>query len=618
MADRAVSAEAAADLATMADRAASAVVAAAATISVAQVVSEGGSAATFAAKEPRALRLVQGGSGIGGAVFNQAGTMVIENSTITGNAARGGDAVASPGQSGGAFGGGVFNLDGNVTLTNATIANNTVTAGATAFVQQVVGTADGGELVNGSYYFGAATTSEIATITVSNSIISHTGTGSTITNYLASDSTGSATINAPGPNIVFGTVTNLGGPVSGTPFTNADPNLGPLANNGGFTFTMAPNAGSPAIDAGSNTAASGLTTDQRGGSFVRAFNGTVDLGAFEVQPPPPPVTMAAVASNSGEVVVTNANTGAKILDFRPFDTATSKYIGQMSLALGDVNGDGETDLIVATRGTRAGKIKVFDGAGIVAGRVTQPTQTILVAFPVSGYKQGLTVASADVNGDGIDDIVAASRTSTGTSGTRLPATVVVYAGADTGAGGTLSGATIGSFQPIGTATDGIYVTAGDTTGDGKAEIAVSSANRSLVKIYQWSSGVFNQLGGNLTPFGATAFAPGNGDGQICAVNVGGSTTVDFEFGRLDTTGAVDLQLVDGSGGNLASYSKGSNVSFFALDSVDVAKDNNGKVMLARVTPAGGASIDLLDPTTGTADTPLNGFLTLAGKVTVAG
>jgi Bacterial Ig-like domain (group 3)/FG-GAP-like repeat/FG-GAP repeat len=380
-------------------------------------------------------------------------------------------------------------------------------------------------------------------------------------------------------------------------------------DNGTHTFTATlKTAGSQSLTA-TDAATSSITGSQSG---ITVTNPS----------PPPPISLAAVGNGTGNVVVFNSNTGTKYLQFRPFNTPNSPYIGQISIALGDVNGDGVADLIIATRGKRAGKIKVFDGAGIIAGTVTQPTQTLLVAFPLSpngkaadnGYKQGLTVAAADVNGDGIDDIAVASRTATSsTTGALLPATVVVYAGAT----GRLSGNILGSFRPIGTATDGLYVAAGDLTGDGKAEVVVSSSNHAMVKIYSQTNGNFTQLGSTLGDGGA--LVPTSGDGQVCAFPVNGSSSVDIITGSLDTlTGASDLQVFDGSGNQLATYHVGSGASFFALDTIDLNQDGNSEVMLALVTPSGGPTIDLLNPMTGAIVGTLNGFLNLSGKVTVGG
>ena len=58
---------------------------------------------------------------------------------------------------------------------------------------------------------------------------------------------------------------------------NTDPKLGPLANNGGPTLTMALLPGSPAIDAGDTSLAP--ATDQRG--FPRPAGLAADIGAFE-------------------------------------------------------------------------------------------------------------------------------------------------------------------------------------------------------------------------------------------------------------------------------------------------------------------------------------------------
>jgi hypothetical protein len=62
----------------------------------------------------------------------------------------------------------------------------------------------------------------------------------------------------------------------------ADPRLGTLADNGGPTKTIALLPGSPAIDAGDNSAAGLPSTDQRG--LARIIGPGVDIGAFELQP----------------------------------------------------------------------------------------------------------------------------------------------------------------------------------------------------------------------------------------------------------------------------------------------------------------------------------------------
>ncbi|WP_204101897.1 MULTISPECIES: choice-of-anchor Q domain-containing protein, partial [Spirulina sp. CCY15215] len=64
---------------------------------------------------------------------------------------------------------------------------------------------------------------------------------------------------------------------------NVDPLLLPLGNYGGVTQTHALSLSSPALNAGSNALAAGLSTDQRGAPGARIVDGTVDMGAFEWQ-----------------------------------------------------------------------------------------------------------------------------------------------------------------------------------------------------------------------------------------------------------------------------------------------------------------------------------------------
>jgi len=213
----------------------------------------------------------------------------------------------------------------------------------------------------------AQLSAQTATVTIANSILSSAGPGSTLHNY-QDQPTGSAVLNATGPNIVLGLVANHNGTVSGTPFTAADPLLGPLADNGGPTPTMALLPGSPAIDAGNNAVASaaGLTTDQRGFG-PRAVNGIADLGAFEVGAVPPgavpPAVVPAraiVADLVNEAVLTKrkgphrlffqlfvrvsfADTGALKSEFlSPFQRPPFRSIG---LTVFNSDGDGVADSV---------------------------------------------------------------------------------------------------------------------------------------------------------------------------------------------------------------------------------------------------------------------------------
>jgi hypothetical protein len=97
----------------------------------------------------------------------------------------------------------------------------------------------------------------------------------------------SGTLNSGGRNLIGDGTGGTGydpTDLVGTASHPIDPKLGPLQNNGGPTQTMALLLGSPAIGAGDTTGAP--PTDQRGAP--RIVNGTIDIGAYEVQAAPAP------------------------------------------------------------------------------------------------------------------------------------------------------------------------------------------------------------------------------------------------------------------------------------------------------------------------------------------
>src|SRR5205814_1417224 len=72
---------------------------------------------------------------------------------------------------------------------------------------------------------------------------------------------GAVTVSSQGDNISNDNTCLLTGPGDRT---SLDPQLGPLADNGGFTLTHAPQPGSPAVDAVVHNTCPPPTTDQRG------------------------------------------------------------------------------------------------------------------------------------------------------------------------------------------------------------------------------------------------------------------------------------------------------------------------------------------------------------------
>lgn len=190
------------------------------------------------------------GSGLGGAVFNRA-ALQLHNVTVANNTARGGDPATVPGDG---LGGGLFNEGGSVFLRHATLGSNSALRSPTTLA---FGRSLGGGLFS--------TNGDVILV---NSIVAHSLSGSN----------GFGVFVDQGHNLSSDGSLNFTAPGS---VNHTDPKLGPLADYGGPTRTMALLAGSPALDA----AASGdcPATDQRG--IARPFGGACDIGAFESAPP---------------------------------------------------------------------------------------------------------------------------------------------------------------------------------------------------------------------------------------------------------------------------------------------------------------------------------------------
>jgi len=217
---------------------------------------------------------------LGGGLYN-AGTATVSNCTFVGNAAT---TIEVPGiVSAGTIrpdlgtditnGGAILNA-GTLTLTDSTITGNNADNGGALYNS---GTATVSDCTISGNYQNIANQTPGGTLTLANSIVAGSTDGTV-------DVAGA--IKSLGHNLIGVIDSTSSGYVSsdltGTSAHPLNPDLAPLANNGGPTQTQLPLAGSPAIGAGSVTLIpTGVTTDQRG--FARVVSGKVDIGAVELQ-----------------------------------------------------------------------------------------------------------------------------------------------------------------------------------------------------------------------------------------------------------------------------------------------------------------------------------------------
>ena len=221
-----------------------------------------------------------GGSGSGGGVYN-SGQATLTNCTVSGNITTVGESSGDPGVDPGG-GGGIASVGGTLVVSESTISgNNTGGNGGGVLILDP----SAGEISPGPA--GSITNSTIAQ-NAGGGLYLDTPRSFTIKNTILAGNLVDALGKANYVQGTHGPITSLGHNLSSdasaaTVFAaagdlnNVDAKLGPLADNGGPTFTRALLAGSPAINAGDPAGAP--ATDQRG--FPRVQGATIDIGAYE-------------------------------------------------------------------------------------------------------------------------------------------------------------------------------------------------------------------------------------------------------------------------------------------------------------------------------------------------
>ena len=208
----------------------------------------------------------------------------------------------------------------------------------------------------------------------------------------------------------------------------------------------------------------------------------------------------------------------------------------VSVALGDVNGDGKTDLAVADYGSNSVSVLLGNGKGTFQAQQTFATGS--KPYPV---------VVGDVNGDGVPDLVVANLTNN---------TVSVLLGNGNG--------TFQAQQTFATGAHPQSVALGDVNGDGKPDLVVVNTDSDTVSV----------LLGN-----------GNGTFQAQQIFATGSIPYSVELGDLNGDGIPDLAVAN-SHSNTVSVLLGNGNGTFQAQQAFATGSNPASVALGDVNGDG--------------------------------
>jgi hypothetical protein len=315
-------------------------------------------------------------------------------------------------------------------------------------------------------------------------------------------------------------------------------------------------------------------------------------------PPLPPVTFTgfvAVGSDAGgrpRVRLIDVSNGLTALDFNAFDP---HFIGGVRVARADLNGDGFPDIIAAAGPGGGPHVRVFDG--LTGRQLPGPIGSFFAYAP--GFLGGVYVAAADVNGDGVPDVITGAgagggphvRVFSGVDGHEImgffaydvhfhggvtvaagdvngDGIIDIITGAGPGGGphvrvfSGLTGAVLSEFFPFAPLFHGgVFVAAGDVDGDGKADIITGAgiSGGPQVRIFSGATGQ------TLQNFLAFPSSPGTGYTGDTLYNYGVRVAAE----DINGDGKADIFALPGPGGrpNARVYAVNTTLltSFAAFD-----------------------------------------------------
>lgn len=215
--------------------------------------------------------------------------------------------------------------------------------------------------------------------------------------------------------------------------------------------------------------------------FESSFTGGVFVAVGDVNGDGiPDIAISPDEGGGPRVQVYRGGDFVKIADF--FGIEDPLFQGGARTTLGDINGDGFADVVVAAGFGGGPRISVYNGKALASGQIVKLLSDFFAFEP--SLRNGTFVAVSDINGDGFGDLIAGA----GPGGAPR---VVTYSGKALSAGGPVPGLVVISNFFAGPETNrgGVPLGLSDFDGDGVVDLLTGTGvgEGSRVRVYPVST-----------------------------------------------------------------------------------------------------------------------------------
>lgn len=136
-------------------------------------------------------------------------------------------------------------------------------------------------------------------------------------------------------------------------------------------------------------------------ALPESFRGGLSLAIGDITGDGQADIVLGVGSGGANLVGVFSPEGHRLHQFVPYETS---YTGGVNVAVGDLDDDGFNDVVVTPMGASRLPLRVYDRSGIL--------RTEFAAYPFT-FRGGVNVAIGDVSGDGLGDIIVGAGTGGG-------------------------------------------------------------------------------------------------------------------------------------------------------------------------------------------------------------